>query len=84
MTFKISTNPTFEIGDKSFGGEPIRLNDGSLVIRDDAALDDDDVVLRLVVPRAVTLKRGAPYNTPDAAQEAFARRVVDLLNGESS
>lgn len=81
MKFRISTNKTFEVDGKTFGGEFIRMNDGSLIIRDEDAGDDDDAPnLRLVVPRVVQVKRSAPYDTPDPEQEAFAQRVVDLLN----
>lgn len=80
MAFRISTNPTFEVGDKTFGGEMVRMNDGALVIRDG---DDDDAPnLRLIVPRVADVKRNDRYDKPDPEQEAFAQRVVDLLNGD--
>ena len=37
---------------------------------------------RLVVPRVAFVKRSDQYDKPDPAQEAFAARVVALLNGE--
>jgi len=80
MAFRISTNPTFEVGDKVFGGEFVRHNDGALVIRSED--DDEDAPnLRLIVPRVGRVKRSDPYDKPDPEQEAFAQRVVDLLNG---
>ena len=84
MTFRISTNPVFEIGDRKMGGEFIRQNDGSLIIRDVAENDGDDDTMgyRLVVPRVAYVKRGERYDKPDPAQEAFAARIVALLNGE--
>ena len=83
MTFRISTNPVFEIGDRKMGGEFIRQNDGSLIIRDDAEDDgdDDSMGLRLIVPRVAIVKRSDRYDKPDPEQEAFAARVVAMLNG---
>ena len=80
MTFRISTNPTFEVGDKTFGGELVRMNDGSLIVRDDAA-DDDGPNFRVIVPRVAEVSRKDPYDKPDPQQEAFAQRIADLLNG---
>jgi hypothetical protein len=82
MAFRISTNPIVEIGDRMFGGDFIRQNDGSLIIRDDADDARDDMGFRLVVPRVAYVKRSDPYDKTDAEQEAFAARVVALLNGE--
>jgi hypothetical protein len=79
MIFRISTQPTFEVGDKTFGGEMVRLNDGSLIVRNDE--DDDEAPnLRVIIPRVVPTKRGDPYDKPDPEQEAFAARIVSLLN----
>ena len=83
MTVRISINPIVEVGDRKMGGEFIRQNDGSLIIRDDADEDRDDMGFRLVVPRVAYVKRGDPYNKPDPEQEAFAARVVALLNGDA-
>ena len=84
MTFRISTNPVYEVDGRKMGGELIRQNDGSLIIRDDADryADDGTMGYRLVVPRVAFVKRGDRYDKPDPAQEAFAARVVALLNGE--
>jgi len=82
MTFRISTNPVFEVGDRKMGGEFIRHNDGSLIIRNDGDDDREDMGFRLVVPRVAYVKRGERYDKPDPEQEAFAARVVALLNGE--
>lgn len=80
MTFRISTNPVYEVDGRKMGGELIRHNDGSLIIRDDG--DDETMGYRLVVPRVAFVKRSDQYDKPDPAQEAFAARVVALLNGE--
>jgi len=82
MTFRIMTNPIAEIGDRKFGGEFMRHNDGSLIICNEADDDREDMGFRLVVPRVAYVKRGERYDKPDPEQEAFAARVVALLNGE--
>lgn len=80
MTYRIAVLPTFEIAGVTHGGDFIRDNDGSLVIL--FGDPDEDYTRRaLIVSRVVRLKRGAAYDTPDPEQEAFARRVVDVLNG---
>ena len=82
MTFRISTNPVYEVDGRKMGGELIRHNDGSLIIRDDANDGADSMGYRLIVPRVAFVKRSDQYDKPDPAQEAFAARVVALLNGE--
>lgn len=74
-TYRIATYPGLK-------GEPVLLreNDGSLIIMEGEP-DSEDARRVLAVPRFVPLRRTAPYNTPDAEQEAFAARVVALLNG---
>lgn len=82
MAFRISTNPIFEIGDRKLGGEFIRMNDGSLIVRDgDDESGDEREAFRLIVPRVAPVKRSDRYDKPDPAQEEFAQRVCDLLNG---
>lgn len=62
------------------GGEMLfRHNDGSLVIMTGAA-DDENTRPVLTVPRVHEVSRKVAYSAPDADQEAFARRVVELLN----
>lgn len=76
MTYRIATIPTFDRETMAEGETFMRRNDGSLVIRP----DDDESDLRLVVPRVAEVKRSDPYNKADPEQEAFAARVVGLLN----
>jgi len=80
VTFRISTFPIVEIGDRKIGGEFVRMNDGSLIIRDEDR-DDDAPNLRVIVPRVAHVKRSDAYDKPDPEQDAFAARVVALLNG---
>lgn len=84
--YSIGTIPTLdrdEDGSIREGEKLFRHNDGALNImrRGD---DPEDVSAVLIVPRAARLKRGAPYDTPDPIQEAFAQRVVDLLNASEA
>lgn len=61
----------------------LRHNDGSLVImQTDGEEGAEDAENRpcLLVPRVNPAKRGEAWKTPDPDQEAFARRVVALLN----
>ena len=60
--------------------EPMRHNDGSMVIMQGAE-DDDETRPVLWVRRFSEAKRGKAWNTPDPEQKAFAARVVALLNG---
>lgn len=76
--YYLAKMPTFEAGGQTYGGETIRDNDGSLIIME--ASDDDNPRRALVVPRFVRLKRGSPSDTPDADQEAFADKMLALLN----
>lgn len=79
MAFRIATMPTFEVAGRTAGGGYIRENDGALIVLSGAA--DDDLSRRaLIIPRVVRLKRSEAYDTPDPEQEAFAARVVGLLN----
>jgi hypothetical protein len=80
MKYRIGTIPTFDRETMTEGTKPFRMNDGSLVVMAGDA-GDEDAQRVLLVPRFAHVKRTASYDTPDPEQEAFARRVVDLLNG---
>ncbi len=57
----------------------VRQNDGAMTImRGDP--DGEDYTPALMVPMIVRAKRGEAWKTADPEQEAFAQRVVDLLN----
>lgn len=75
MTYRIATYP-------GLNDEPVLLrhNDGALVI---LRGDGDGAVPVLIVPRVAEVARNVAYTAPDLEQEAFAARVVALLNGES-
>ncbi len=60
-------------------GRPLRHNDGSMVIMQGERLTDEYRAV-LQIPMTVRAKRGQAWDTTDAAQEAFAQRVVDTLN----
>lgn len=63
-------------------GGPMRLNGGEMIIMegylDDEGEEDRRPVLHVM--RRARAKRGQAWNTPDPEQEAFAARVVALLN----
>lgn len=72
--------PRYNVGTLAIGsGDPefFRHNDGSLIILDGPAGDARPCLL---VPRVHHVPRNKAYSAPDADQEAFAQRVVDLLN----
>lgn len=58
----------------------MRHNDGSMVIMLRLSDDEFDVRPALTVPMIIHAKRGEAWKTTDPEQEAFAARVVDLLN----
>lgn len=83
MTKKTYSVATLDLG---FDGSPtlLRRNDGSLVIME--RIEDADGIDNrpcLEVPRVRHVKRSEAYSASDPDQEAFAQRVVDLLNGEA-
>lgn len=83
MGYYIAELPKFEVAGKTVGGGFMRHNDGSVVIMRGAkpGRDEDDFnVPVLSVNMTVRAKRGEAYKTSDPAQEAFAQRIVDLLN----
>lgn len=79
MTYRVGTIPYFDRETKTETTKPFRQNDGSLVIMHGAE-GDDDVRPALIVPRIAPVKRAEAYSAPDPEQEAFAQRIVDLLN----
>lgn len=80
------TKKTYSLArlDLGFDNSPslMRRNDGSLVIMEKSEGEDDNRPC-LEVPRVRHVKRSEAYSAPDPDQEAFAQRVVDLLNGET-
>lgn len=84
--FRISMMPTFDRATGTEVEKPMRMNDGSLIIRrpDDGVDDEDSLGERLIVPRVVYVKRSEAYTADDPAQMAFAQRAVDALNASDA
>lgn len=59
--------------------EPMRHNDGSMVVMQGEPHTDERRAV-LLVPMHLTPKRGQGWCTSDPVQEAFAARVVAALN----
>ena len=78
MTKKTFRIATIDLGE---GIKPMRQNDGAMIIMEGEA-GDEETRPALHVPMIVRPKRGEGWRTDDPEQEAFARRVVDLLNAE--
>lgn len=79
MTYRVGTIPSFDRETMTETVKPFRQNDGSLVIMQGVE-DSEDARPALIVPRVKHVKRSEAYSAADPEQEAFAQRIVDLLN----
>jgi hypothetical protein len=76
MTYRIATlDPT--------DARPMRHNDGSMIIMYGEP-GGDGTRPALLVPMIIRPKRGDAWKTHDPQQEEFAKKVVDLLNGDAA
>lgn len=79
MIYRLATMPTFEVKGQTHGGEPIRHNDGALVIMHGEPGSDDSRPA-VIVPRVAEVKRSERHDAEDPEQMALALRIIDLLN----
>lgn len=81
------TTPTYRIasldptGMEGAEGTPMRHNDGAMIIMEGEPGGDETRPV-LHVTMTIRPKRGEAWKTSDPVQEAFAQRVVALLNGD--